>query len=134
MLPALDNLSDLLFDARTSLAEETSWQGEFKSRRKNLEPYWGQLSLSKVYADDGSLTHYIGIYEDVTASKQAQQHIERLAFRDNLTGLGNRYAFIRSLEATSASTPANRSACCWWTSTTSSGSTTASATRPATNS
>ena len=98
-IPALDNLSDLLFDARTSLAEHTSWQGEFKSRRKNLEPYWGQLSLSKVYADDGSLTHYIGIYEDVTASKQAQQHIERLAFRDNLTGLGNRYAFIRALES-----------------------------------
>ncbi|MFG0722871.1 putative bifunctional diguanylate cyclase/phosphodiesterase [Pseudomonas sp. GLN_6] len=98
-IPALENLSDLLFDARSSLAEQNSWQGEFKSRRKNLEPYWGQLSLSKVHADDGSLTHYIGIYEDVTASKQAQQHIERLAFRDNLTGLGNRYAFIRSLES-----------------------------------
>jgi len=98
-IPALENLSDLLFDARSSLAEHNSWQGEFKSRRKNLDPYWGQLSLSKVHADDGSLTHYIGIYEDVTASKQAQQHIERLAFRDNLTGLGNRYAFIRSLES-----------------------------------
>ena len=97
-IPALENLSDLLFDATSSLAEHNSWQGEFKSRRKNLDPYWGQLSLSKVYADDGSLTHYIGIYEDITASKQAQQHIERLAFRDNLTGLGNRYAFIRSLE------------------------------------
>jgi len=98
-IPALENLSDLLFDARSSLAEHNSWQGEFKSRRKNLEPYWGQLSLSKVHADDGNLTHYIGIYEDVTASKQAQQHIERLAFHDNLTGLGNRYAFIRSLES-----------------------------------
>lgn len=98
-IPALENLSDLLFDATSSLAEHNSWQGEFKSRRKNLDPYWGQLSLSKVYADDGSLTHYIGIYEDITASKQAQQHIERLAFRDNLTGLGNRYAFIRSLES-----------------------------------
>ena len=97
-IPALENLSDLLFDARSSLAEHNSWQGEFKSRRKNLEPYWGQLSLSKVHADDGNLTHYIGIYEDITASKQAQQHIERLAFHDNLTGLGNRYAFIRSLE------------------------------------
>ncbi|HZX15950.1 MAG TPA: EAL domain-containing protein [Pseudomonas sp.] len=97
-IPALENLSDLLFDTHSGLVEHNSWQGEFKSRRKNLDPYWGQLSLSKVHADDGCLTHYIGIYEDVTASKQAQQHIERLAFRDNLTGLGNRYAFIRSLE------------------------------------
>ena len=97
-IPALENLSDILFDARTGLAEQNSWQGEFKNRRKNLEPYWGHLSLSKVHDDAGQLTHYIGIYEDITASKQAQQHIERLAFRDNLTGLGNRYAFIRALE------------------------------------
>ncbi|MEK1908378.1 MAG: EAL domain-containing protein, partial [Pseudomonas sp.] len=97
-LPALENLGDLLFDPQSSLAERSSWQGEFRSRRKNLEPYWGQLSLSKVYNDDGELTHYIGIYEDITQSKLAQQRIERLAYNDNLTGLGNRPYFIRSLE------------------------------------
>ncbi|MDG1582607.1 EAL domain-containing protein [Pseudomonas sp. GOM6] len=97
-LPALENLGDLLFDARAGLAERNSWQGEFRSRRKNLEPYWGQLSISKVYNDDGELTHYIGIYEDITQSKLAQQRIERLAYSDNLTGLGNRPYFIRCLE------------------------------------
>ena len=97
-LPALENLGDLLFDAQTGLAERNSWQGEFRSRRKNLEPYWGQLSISKVYNDDGELTHYIGIYEDITQSKLAQQRIERLAYSDNLTGLGNRPYFIRCLE------------------------------------
>jgi diguanylate cyclase (GGDEF)-like protein/PAS domain S-box-containing protein len=97
-LPALENLGELLFDAPASLSEHNSWQGEFKSRRKNLDPYWGQLSISKVHADDGILTHYIGIYEDITETKQAQQRIERLAYSDSLTGLGNRYAFIRALE------------------------------------
>ena len=96
-LPALENLSGLFDAARASLAENNSWQGEFKSLRKNREPYWAQLSISKVHADDGTLTHYIGIYEDISKSKQAQQHIERLAYVDSLTGLGNRYAFIRSL-------------------------------------
>jgi len=97
-LPALENLSELLFDSESGLAEQNSWQGEFKSRRKNLEPYWSQFSISKVHADDGALTHYIGIYEDITETKQSQQRIERLAYSDNLTGLGNRYAFIRALE------------------------------------
>ncbi|TBU87998.1 putative bifunctional diguanylate cyclase/phosphodiesterase [Phytopseudomonas dryadis] len=97
-LPALENLSELLFDADSGLADHNSWQGEFKSRRKNLEPYWSQFSISKVHADDGTLTHYIGIYEDITENKQSQQRIERLAYSDNLTGLGNRYAFIRALE------------------------------------
>ncbi|RWU23626.1 diguanylate cyclase [Pseudomonas alkylphenolica] len=97
-LPALENLSELLFDATSSLALSNSWQGEFKSRRKNLEPYWGQLSISKVYGDNRELTHYIGIYEDITQSKLAQQRIERLAYTDNLTSLGNRPAFIRNLD------------------------------------
>ncbi|MFJ3448964.1 putative bifunctional diguanylate cyclase/phosphodiesterase [Pseudomonas sichuanensis] len=97
-LPALENLSELLFDSPSSLAMGNSWQGEFKSRRKNLEPYWGQLSISKVYGDNRELTHYIGIYEDITQTKLAQQRIERLAYTDNLTNLGNRPAFIRNLD------------------------------------
>lgn len=97
-LPALENLSELLFDAHSSLSKSNSWQGEFKSRRKNLEPYWGQMSISKVYDDNRELTHYIGIYEDVTDAKLAQQHIERLAYTDNLTNLANRPAFIRNLD------------------------------------
>ncbi|WP_409279068.1 putative bifunctional diguanylate cyclase/phosphodiesterase [Pseudomonas defluvii] len=97
-LPALENLNDLLFDAPSSLATNNSWQGEFKSRRKNLEPYWGQLSISKVYGDNRELTHYIGIYEDITQTKLAQQRIERLAYTDNLTTLGNRPSFIRNLD------------------------------------
>jgi diguanylate cyclase (GGDEF)-like protein/PAS domain S-box-containing protein len=97
-LPALENLSEILFDAPSSLASSNSWQGEFKSRRKNLEPYWGQLSISKVYGDNRELTHYIGIYEDITQTKLAQQRIERLAYTDNLTSLGNRPAFIRNLD------------------------------------
>ena len=97
-LRALENLNEMLFDATSSLANSNSWQGEFKSRRKNLEPYWGQLSISKVYGDNRELTHYIGIYEDITQSKLAQQRIERLAYTDNLTSLGNRPAFIRNLD------------------------------------
>lgn len=97
-LPALENLSELLFDSPSSLAMGNSWQGEFKSRRKSLEPYWGQLSISKVFGDNRELTHYIGIYEDITQNKLAQQRIERLAYTDNLTNLGNRPAFIRNLD------------------------------------
>ena len=97
-LTALANLSELLLDTSSSLAQHNSWQGEFHSRRKNMEPYWGQLSISKVFAENGELTHYIGLYEDITHSKLAQQHIERLAYTDNLTNLANRPFFIRSLE------------------------------------
>jgi diguanylate cyclase (GGDEF)-like protein/PAS domain S-box-containing protein len=97
-LPALENLSELVLDAQSSLAMQNGWQGEFRSRRKDQELYWGQMSLSKVFSENGELTHYIGIYEDVTEAKMAQQRIEKLAYTDNLTGLGNRPFFIRRLE------------------------------------
>ncbi|QLF94139.1 EAL domain-containing protein [Pseudomonas sp. ABC1] len=96
-LTAMENLSTLLFDTSSVMAGSNSWQGEFRSRRKNLDPYWGQLSISKIFDEDGELTHYIGIYEDITQAKLAQEHIERLAYTDNLTGLGNRPCFIREI-------------------------------------
>ncbi|MCU1718354.1 putative bifunctional diguanylate cyclase/phosphodiesterase [Pseudomonas sp. 5P_3.1_Bac2] len=97
-IPALKDLNDRLFEASTNLLEHRRWQGELKSLRKNNEPYWGHLSLSRVNDDDGKLSHFIGIYQDITTNKQTQQHIEQLAFNDTLTGLPNRNAFIATLE------------------------------------
>jgi diguanylate cyclase (GGDEF)-like protein/PAS domain S-box-containing protein len=97
-LPALESLGDLLLEAPDPAAMPNNWHYEFRSRRKNFEPYWGQLSISKVYGADGELTHYIGIYEDITEIKLTQQRVERLAYTDNLTNLSNRPAFIRALD------------------------------------
>lgn len=96
-LPALESLGDLLLEAPDPASMPNNWHYEFRSRRKNFEPYWGQLSISKVYGNDGELTHYIGIYQDITDIKLTQQRVERLAYTDNLTNLSNRPAFIRTL-------------------------------------
>ena len=104
-LAPLASIAELLFDTSSELAQHNSWQGEFQSLRKNLEPYWSQLSISKVFAESGELSHFIGIYEDITQSKTAQQHIERMAYTDTLTSLGNRPFFIRSLEEHFAKEP-----------------------------
>lgn len=97
-LPALANLPEQLFAADSTLTHSNHWQGEFKTRRKNLDPYWAQLTLCKVYDEHANLSHYLATYADISASKRAQQHLEHLAYRDNLTGLGTRLTFIRSLE------------------------------------
>jgi diguanylate cyclase (GGDEF)-like protein/PAS domain S-box-containing protein len=104
-LASLADLGELLLDTSSELTQGPSWHREFRSRRKDLEPYWAQLSISKVHDDQGQLTHYIGIYHDISESKQAQQRIERLAFTDGLTSLGNRSSFILSLEQQFARQP-----------------------------
>lgn len=98
-LPALENLGLILRDAMGSLACNSSWQGEFCSRRKDQTPYWGHLSVSKIFDEQQHLTHYIIIYEDITEARLARQQIERLAYTDSLTGLPNRICFIQQLEA-----------------------------------
>ncbi|MDN3234162.1 GGDEF and EAL domain-containing protein [Pseudomonas sp. WAC2] len=97
-LPALTNWSELLPDAYAALEKQNSWQGELRCQRKDQISYWGHLSLSKVYSDNGELTHYIGIFEDITQAKLTQQNMEKLAYRDSLTGLANRHYFIDRLE------------------------------------
>ncbi|KQT85757.1 EAL domain-containing protein [Aurantimonas sp. Leaf443] len=47
-------------------------------------------------------------YDDVTAERRAQREIERLAFRDSLTGLANRRAFQAAV-AEALETPGDRS-------------------------
>lgn len=97
-LAALANLNEQLFAPQSSLNHSNYWRGEFKTRRKNLDPYWAQLCISKVYDEHDELSHYVGIYTDISEQKRAVQHLERLAYHDNLTGLGTRLTFIRHLE------------------------------------
>ncbi|MBI3480350.1 MAG: EAL domain-containing protein [Nitrosomonadales bacterium] len=66
------------------------WQGELWNRRKDGSLYPEGLSINQVKDADGATTEYIGILNDITQRKQAEQHIQKLANFDMLTGLPNR--------------------------------------------
>ncbi|TAN50495.1 MAG: EAL domain-containing protein [Methylococcaceae bacterium] len=72
------------------LMETGSWQGEIWNRRKNGEVYAEWLSLSVVRDDAGLVSHYIGIFSDITERKAAEDRIQFLAHYDELTQLPNR--------------------------------------------
>ncbi|MCJ8170333.1 sensor domain-containing phosphodiesterase [Atopomonas sediminilitoris] len=97
-LEFLAPLAALLRQPHQTFGSEHRWTGELKSYRKDLAPYWAQLSLSRVLSEHGELTHYLGIFEDITRNKLDQQRIERLAYIDELTGLGNRACFLQALD------------------------------------
>jgi PAS domain S-box-containing protein len=48
------------------------WQGEFHNKKKNGELYWEWASISAVINDDGVMTHYLAVKEDITESKSLQ--------------------------------------------------------------
>ena len=69
------------------------WQGEIWNRRKNGEIYPEWLTINSVRDEQGEVTHYIGIFTDITAAKRSQEQLEYLAHHDTLTGLPNRVLF-----------------------------------------
>jgi len=73
-----------------SLTKQGSWSGEIWNRHKNGTIYPEWLSISAVRSDDGQISHYIGIFTDITEQKQQQERITHLATHDALTDLPNR--------------------------------------------
>lgn len=73
-----------------ALLREGRWQGEIWNRRKNGEIYPELLTLNAVRDGTGRVTHYVGVFTDVTVAKSAEAQVERLAHYDALTGLPNR--------------------------------------------
>jgi diguanylate cyclase (GGDEF)-like protein/PAS domain S-box-containing protein len=74
------------------------WQGEIWNRRKNGELYPGWLTISDVRTPAGALSHYAGVFSDITRIKQSAQRMEFLAHHDGLTGLPNRLLLQARLE------------------------------------
>lgn len=73
-----------------TISTQGRWQGEVWNRRKDGSLYPEMLSIIRVHGSRGEVSGYIGISSDITQSKAAQEHIQRLAHFDPLTGLPNR--------------------------------------------
>ncbi|MBW7901706.1 MAG: sensor domain-containing diguanylate cyclase [Rhodocyclaceae bacterium] len=67
-----------------------SWQGEIRNRKKSGEEYEELLTISTVRDGLGRITHYVGIFTDISEIKAQQRALEHMAYHDPLTGLPNR--------------------------------------------
>lgn len=75
------------------LANLGNWYGEIWNRRKNGEIYPEWLNISAVHDEHGNLSHYVGIFSDITAEKESEERVRFLSTHDTLTGLANKNHF-----------------------------------------
>ncbi|HEC74088.1 MAG TPA: EAL domain-containing protein, partial [Methylophaga aminisulfidivorans] len=84
---------DFYSEMWTALRVEGHWQGEIWNRRQNGDTYAQLLTISTLDDENGETTHYLGLFSDITESKQQQQALEMMAHYDVLTQLPNRTLF-----------------------------------------
>jgi diguanylate cyclase (GGDEF)-like protein/PAS domain S-box-containing protein len=71
---------------------------ELRNYRKDGTLFWNQLHVAPVLDSHGDTTHWVGVINDITASKRYQQELEHQSTHDALTGLPNRNLFHDRLE------------------------------------
>jgi diguanylate cyclase (GGDEF)-like protein/PAS domain S-box-containing protein len=77
-----------------SVKENGHWQGEVWNRTKQGELYAELLNISSLTNELDEVTHYVGVFSDITISKQHQDQLNLMAHYDVLTKLPNRALFI----------------------------------------
>ncbi|SFR48744.1 PAS domain S-box-containing protein/diguanylate cyclase (GGDEF) domain-containing protein [Marinobacter daqiaonensis] len=75
-----------------------SWRGEIWNRRKTGEVYLELLTITAIRDDEGQITHYAGLFTDITQNRINEDRIRQLAYYDALTGLPNRRLLEDRLE------------------------------------
>jgi diguanylate cyclase (GGDEF)-like protein/PAS domain S-box-containing protein len=80
-------------DMWETLNQQGYWKGEIWNRKKDGSLFAELLTISGVKNAQGEITHYIGIFLDITDNKEQQQRLEFMAHYDVLTRLPNRVLF-----------------------------------------
>ena len=90
-----------------ALLENAQWSGEIWNRRKDGEVFPESLTINAVHDASGKVSHYVGLFSDISHQKQAQERLEDMATHDALTGLPNRIGLSLKLHQTLSSARMN---------------------------
>ena len=61
-----------------SLHRDGSWYGELVNRRKNGERFVEALSITPMRTPDGAISHFVGVFSDITERKLAEAALREL--------------------------------------------------------
>lgn len=75
------------------LVTKGSWYGEIESLRADGSKYLTDLNIDIIHDENNNISHFVGVFSDITKRKENEAELRRLASSDTLTGLPNRSYF-----------------------------------------
>lgn len=92
----------------STISKGGNWSSETIERAKDGSVYTVSQTITPIF-NNGKLTHFISIHEDISAQKLSQERIQHLAHFDALTSLPNRTLFFDRLSQAVALAKRNKS-------------------------
>ena len=80
-------------NVKKHLITKGNWHGEIESLRDNGAHYLTDLNIDIIRDDNNNISHFVGVFSDITKRKQTEAELRKLANTDTLTGLPNRSYF-----------------------------------------
>ncbi|MEM8648242.1 MAG: ATP-binding protein, partial [Pseudomonadota bacterium] len=72
-----DQPPEIYADLRQRLAQGEEWIGTFQNKKKSQDTYWARTAILPLRDDEGQITHYIGLGEDITERRKAREQMYR---------------------------------------------------------
>nr|WP_321265817.1 EAL domain-containing protein [uncultured Sulfurimonas sp.] len=77
-------------DIWKSVHTKSKWAGEIVNKRADGSKIIQWLSISALYDEHEKTYNYLALFNDLTELKKTQRQIEKMAYKDSLTGLCNK--------------------------------------------
>lgn len=68
-----------------TITSKKVWRGDLLNVKKNGEKYWGRTIISPILDSKGDITNFIGLQEDITKLKIAEEEAQKFNFIINTT-------------------------------------------------
>ena len=63
-------------DLWNTILSGKEWYGEMINKKKNGELYWEDLSISPIFNNEGEITHFVSVREDITEKKKMIEDLQ----------------------------------------------------------
>jgi diguanylate cyclase (GGDEF)-like protein/PAS domain S-box-containing protein len=81
----------------SSIKQSGHWSGELCQLDKGGSLYWECVTVSPLEDDDGTVSRFVAVQEDITVRRSYEDKLRKQAHYDDLTGLANRRLMMEKL-------------------------------------